>query len=71
MNKATAVLVEEWIRVERPTLDHLTTVELKSLAVEAIGDIERLHELGVLVPWCEALDISVPSWAQDRDIGLT
>lgn len=71
MNKPTAVLVEAWMRVERPTLDNFTRYELQVLAVQSMEDIDLFHRTGALEPWCEALGIPAPSWAQERDIGLT
>lgn len=70
MNKPTAVLVEAWMRVERPTLDHLTKYELQAFALESMQDIDLFHAAGELKPWCEAFGIPAPSWVDGRDFGL-
>jgi hypothetical protein len=57
---ATVGLVEELMRAEHGTLDHLTPAEFTDAIAAALVEARDLAATGQLGAWCTALDIPVP-----------
>ncbi len=60
---ATLALVEELMRTETPTLDHLSRPRFKALARQARSDADQIKAEGWLVSYCGTMRLAVPAWA--------
>jgi hypothetical protein len=58
---ATVALIEELMRADRPALDALTHSEFIAAIGQACADAAELAATGMLVYYCHALGLAVPS----------
>ena len=62
-DEPTVALVEEIMRTDRTGLDGLSAAQFSALARRSARDVTELHLSGELTMYCDALGLTLPSWA--------
>lgn len=60
----TLTLIEELMRSEHPTLDHLTRAEFRACVIQAVAEAAEMERAGFLPRYCAALGINFPDAAR-------